>query len=116
MTFKEIQKILDDCKFPEYQIHAAVDGRGAWYLQATYVENDVDYNVNELQSTRRWLLSPLMIRGEIVQTAFKCIMTSYEHRAREHFQYRGRRIFGPHQDIDKLWDISDKEYFRETDV
>jgi hypothetical protein len=37
-----------------------------------------------------------------VQTAFKCVLTSIEHEAREQFTYSGARVFGPHFDVDAL--------------
>jgi hypothetical protein len=33
-------------------------------------------------------------------------MTSAEHRVREHFSYKGKRIFGPHIDVEKLLEMS----------
>lgn len=47
-----------------------------------------------------------MTPSEFVQTVFKAFLTSYEHRARESFLFRGRRVFGPHFNVDKLWEIA----------
>lgn len=52
--------------------------------------------------SRKWLLSPHMTDGEIVQTAFKAVLTALEHEAREQFTYRGTSIFDPHYDVEKL--------------
>jgi hypothetical protein len=46
-----------------------------------------------------------MVRSEIVSTAFKCVLTSAEHRCREHFSYKGERIYGPHYDVDALVEV-----------
>jgi hypothetical protein len=35
----------------------------------------------------------------------KCLLTSAEHRIREHFLYRGERVFGPHYDVDALVEL-----------
>jgi hypothetical protein len=43
-----------------------------------------------------------MTRSELVQTAFKAVLTSIEHEAREQFTYKGARVFGPHFDIEAL--------------
>lgn len=55
--------------------------------------------------SRKWFLSPHMTRGEIVQTAFKAVMTALEHEARELFKYKDVAIFDPHYDIDKLVEL-----------
>jgi hypothetical protein len=84
------------------------DTHGGIVLQATYLEADILTEVPEAQVTRKWLISPYATKSEIVQTAFKCILTSMEHRIREHFQYRGKRVFGPHFDVDDLYAICDR--------
>jgi hypothetical protein len=52
--------------------------------------------------SRKWLLSTHMTDGEIVQTAFKAVLTALEHEARERFTYRGWSIFDPHYDVEAL--------------
>lgn len=51
---------------------------------------------------RKWPISEYMTDGEIVQTAFKALLTALEHEAREKFTYRGVSVFDPHYDIEKL--------------
>lgn len=53
-------------------------------------------------NSRKWLLSPHMTDGEIIQTAFLATMTAMEHETREQFKYRGATIFDPHYDLEKL--------------
>lgn len=81
------------------------EGHGGVFLQANYQEQDVYKGPDstwETQYTRKWLLSPEMTESEVVQTAFKCVLTSMEHRTREHFKFHGARIFGPHFDVKDL--------------
>ncbi len=59
------------------------------------------------QTTRKWRLSRYMTKSELIQTALKCVLTSAEHQVREHFLYRQKRVYGPHFDVDKLWEIAD---------
>lgn len=93
--------LLCDVDFAGY-IFGVREGHGGVFLQAVYNDTDI-YTANvELQHTRKWLLSPSMTDSEIVQTAFKLCMTSYEHRCREAFKYQGARIFGPHFDVHDL--------------
>lgn len=110
MNIQEIRSVVGLCVFPEYVFEVTVDKRGAMYLQAHYTEPDVKTREPEKQFTRRWFISPAMCKGEIVQTVFKCVMTSMEHRVREHFKYQARPIFGPHFDVDSLWMICNEEH------
>jgi hypothetical protein len=105
MTMKDIQAILREIQYPEYDIYAEIDGRGEMYLQGSYREADIHTGTVELQRTRRWFISPEMRKSELVQTAFKCIMTSAEHRVREHFRYKGELVYGPHFDVEKLVEL-----------
>lgn len=41
-------------------------------------------------------------------TILKCALTSQEHRVREHFKYKGELVYGPHFDVDALWEIARK--------
>lgn len=102
MKIDEITVIVGACKFPDYTFNVWEDHRGAWYLQGSYREPDTVTSVWEVQKTRRWLLSPEMTKSEVVATAFKCVMTSQEHKAREWFTWEGVAIFQPHQDVDQL--------------
>ena len=97
-----IREIIRLCEFPEYTFRVELDGRGECYLQAEYLDRDVETGKLDLQVTRRWFLSPEMSRSEIVQTAFKCIITSREHSTREWFRYKGHAVFGPHFDVEAL--------------
>lgn len=102
MDSKEITELLLDVKFENYTFTLSSKNE-AMFLQARYMEPDIVTGKPELQSTRKWLLSPNMTKSEIIQTAFKCALTSMEHRTRELFTYRGKRIFGPHFHVDALW-------------
>lgn len=102
---EQVQDVVQCCTFKDYTFTVKVDGRGAWYLQGSYLEEDVDTGKWETQVTRRWFLSPAMTRSEIVQTVFKCALTSMEHRTREFFRYRGKAVFGPHFDVEALWQL-----------
>lgn len=58
---------------------------------------------------RKWRLSRHMTKSEVVQTAFKAVLTAIEHEAREQFTYRGQSIFDPHYDVDLLVDLRRRE-------
>lgn len=103
MNRSEIQDVLRDVAFPGYTFHVA--GEQRYYIQATFVAQCAESGNYATQYTRKWYISSLATRGEIVQTALKCVLTSLEHEARENFRYKGRAVFGPHFDVDKLWAI-----------
>lgn len=63
---------------------------------------------------RKWRLSIHMTNGEVVQTAFKALMTALEHEAREQFTYKGQMVMGPHLDID-AWAAYLKTHNMEAD-
>ena len=75
-------------------------------IQVEYPEKDIKSGVLELQVGRHWLIPETYGTGQILQTALKAILTSYEHRVREHFLWREKAIFQPHFDPEELLKIS----------
>lgn len=103
MNIAQAQAILADIHFPGFSFKVHGDFTGTTYLVATFLAPDANEPRDFLPHTsRKWLLSPHMIKSELVQTAFKCVLTSMEHEAREQFTFRGARVFGPHFDVDSL--------------
>lgn len=101
MTLDEMAELCGRITFPKMLIvvrtkndvpYLQITARG----QCNTTGEDVDWN------GRKWMLSEHMTPGEIVQTAFKAIMTAVEHETREQFRYFGQPIFDPHYDIDAL--------------
>lgn len=103
-TPEDVRAILNEIDCGEYQFNLLIK-EGDMFLQLAYVEPCIITGHEKVQKTRKWYISPWMVKNEIVQTALKAVLTSMEHRAREMFKYRGRRIYGPHFDVDALWVI-----------
>lgn len=105
MILGELKAILADIKCEvggtNWNIDAGNMGHG-FYVQLRYVEADIDTGNPEDQHGRKWYVSSHSTKSEVVQTVLKACLTSAEHMIREHFTYRGVRIFGPHFDVDKL--------------
>lgn len=99
---------IDEVTFPDYTFEYADGENSGARLRAYYMDTDVETGVLERQNTRWWVISQHAVKSEIVQTMFKCIITSKEHFTREHFLYRGRPVFGPHFDIDALYEICER--------
>lgn len=74
------------------------------YLQVKFRDRD-----GFVQFGRKWKVSEHMTKSELVQTAFKAVLTAQEHEIREQFLYKGRPIFSPHYDVDKLWELADPD-------
>lgn len=51
---------------------------------------------------RKWYLSASCTGSEVVQTAFKAVLTALEHEARESFHYKGVPVCDPHLDLENL--------------
>lgn len=94
-----MRAVVEEIGFPEYSFFVCESVRGFVYLQAEYDEADT---ITGIVEKRRWPLSPEMSKSEIVSTAFKCALTSMEHKTREWFLYRGRAVYQPHYDVDTL--------------
>lgn len=108
MNPAEMRKVLELCHYPGYTFYLSEIMFESSYLVACYDEKDTETGKVERQTTRKWLLNPEITASELVQTAFKCIMTSMEHRTREWFTYRGRPVMGPHPDVEMLVSVCDR--------
>lgn len=107
MNIDEMRAVVAEVKFPSW-VFVVKDGHGGIHLQGFFKARDATTYVGwRNHSTRKWLLSPYMTKSEIVQTAFKCVLTAVEHEAREFFTYKGKPIFGPHFDVDALRDLAE---------
>jgi hypothetical protein len=106
-TLSELEFLIAQIKYkPGWRI--TVHGTpGNFYLQIRFESEDPTTRVVGEQSGRKWFLSPHMTDGEVVQTALMAVLAAEEHEAREFFTYRGRAIFGPHFNLQKLIALCD---------
>lgn len=68
-----------------------------------------DTGVGYKLTSRKWMLSPHMTEGEVVQTALKAVLTAVEHEAREKFRYKGVALFQPHLPIAVMMERASEE-------
>ena len=108
MTTAELLQVVDWLRFPGYTFWVGTLAADVYFLQVRYDEPDVMTGVKETQQGRMWAFPADQTPGQVVQTAFKAILTSLEHRAREHFTYRGKPVLQPHLDVDRLWELLPK--------
>ena len=110
MTLEEMRAVIAEIEYSDYTFEI-FEKNGVPYLQGRYLEPDIVTGDLADQHTRKWQLSEYMVKSELVQTALKCALISAEHRVREHFKYRGQRIFGPHFDVDALYELAKAKRF-----
>lgn len=97
MTPQERLDILANVKYKDWRFVVGREVHGAPYLQLQWTgENGFPC------TSRKWLLSDHMTKSELVQTAFKAVLTAEEHEVREMFLYKEAAIFGPHFDVDDM--------------
>lgn len=102
----QFRATLDLCDFPGFSFVLGSDRSGEHYLQIQCYEGrcNVTGEAKEWKG-RKWRLSVHMTPSEVVQTAFKAVLTALEHEARENFKYRGVSIFDPHYDVERLVEL-----------
>lgn len=105
MTIEEVREIVSQISYEDYEFKV-LDYSGMMLLQGRYVEPDIITKDPTDQHTRKWYISSHAVASEIVQTALLCVLTSAEHRVREHFFYKGKRVFGPHFDVEALHELA----------
>lgn len=101
-----IEQWLSDVQYKDHQFKVNQDG-DRQYLQLEWHGLDSVTHEPMVVKGRKWFLSPFMTKGEVVQTALVAVLAAEEHEAREEFRYKGKAIFGPHFDIERLVAIAD---------
>jgi hypothetical protein len=102
MTNEQLQEILSNISILDRKLvaHEVVIGHNlGWHLQVQYMEADIFTGKLELQKSRKWLIEHDATESDVVETAFSAIMRSYDHVVKEHFLYKGKRVYSPHFDI-----------------
>ena len=92
-----IRKILTDVSYPGMTM--SFDDQ---MLQVEFTAECSKTGGVDTWKGRKWYISRHATKSEIVQTAFKAVLTALEHEAREKFRYRGLPVYGPHFNVDRL--------------
>jgi hypothetical protein len=109
-TREEIEMILK-CINYEDRVFTLVEKGDGFLLQLSYYERDIETHKTELQKSRKHYVSPFMAESEIVETAFLCASRSSEHVLREHFTYKGERVYSPHFDVKARLQMCERRAF-----
>lgn len=104
LTYKDMEDAVAQIEYKDWNLKIGMDGERL-YLQVQYYERCNKTSKVEVQSGRKWFLSQFMTKSELVQTAFKAVLTAEEHEVRERFRYRDQQIYGPHYNVDVLAEV-----------
>lgn len=98
----EFLLIVQRIEYPGFSFKI-VQNKQEIFLQVVCL-NGVNNETGEPESWtgRKWRLSRHMTNSEVVQTAFKAILTALEHEARELFRYRGVPVLHGHFDMEQI--------------
>jgi hypothetical protein len=111
-NLKEVLAIVSAVEFRDRRFIVLEKGDG-FLLQMQYRDMDVITGEIAEQHTRKWYVSPYATESEIVQTMLKCVLTSQEHIGREHFLYKGEKVYGPHLNVNDLITVAKQGRLRE---
>lgn len=117
LTLKDMHDLIDTITYkPGYKVllkrDAGEDGRR--FVQVAFERPDIVTGEMGVGYSGKRYVSEHMAKSEFVALVFGTFLALEEHECREMFKYRGRRIFGPHIDVDQLWEVARKVDVRET--
>lgn len=100
VTRNELWDTLKSINYPGLQFHLVM--KGPLYFLQVVNPYGVDSRTGQALSWkgRKWYISDHMTKSEIVQTAFKAVLTAMEHEARESFTFKGVPVCDPHLDLE----------------
>lgn len=117
-TIEQLRKILDNIKifdrrFDAYECRVRhgeldVEVEKGWLVSVVYEEADVVSGKVETQRSREWYIGEGATETDVVHTAFAAVMRSYDHVVKEHFTYKGVRVYSPHVDIEERLSVGRK--------
>lgn len=99
---------LDVLRGREYGLEFGLTEDGNTYVQVTCQRPDTYTGEFGTGRGGRRILSPEQSDSSIVRTVFAAFIAYEEHEMREGFQYQGKRVFGPHIDVDALVEVADR--------
>lgn len=80
--------------------------RGRYFFQISCYRLDAITGEEGRGKGGKAYLSEHMTDSELVQVAFGLYKSYWEHEARETFQWKDRRVFGPHISTEALWEVA----------
>lgn len=108
LTLTRLKDLVAQVRFHDWRFDVLEKGDG-FLVQAIFSAKDnfsTEPTLKE-QKCRKWYVSKHSSLGEVVRTLWKAVEAAVVHEAQEAFLYRGRPIFDPHRDPDKLWELTE---------
>lgn len=115
LSVRDMRDILRDIKYKDgyyFELLQDADG-GRMYVQVAFLRPDIVTGKEGWGRSGKRYVSEHMCKSEFVALCMGTVLALEEHEAREMFKYRGRRIFGPHIDVDALWEVARRVEVRE---
>jgi hypothetical protein len=109
--YDRVLAIVKDIGFKrarEYGVEVGVDERGIVYIQVLCDRPDTYTGEFGTGRGGRRLLFEAQSDSSIVRTVLAAFLAYEEHEVREAFQYKGKRIYGPHIDVEALVEVADR--------
>lgn len=105
---ERLSRIADEVTLANnFTLFIGRDGpKGRFYFQIQCYRLDVITKTMGYGYGGKAYLSEHASDSELVQTIFGLYKGYFEHEARESFEWRGRRVFGPHISTEALWDVA----------
>lgn len=106
MNIDELNRIVANCQLEVFGHRFAVRiiAKGDGFLiqlQCNMADNN-NVNHKSVQRGGKYYVSSFTIKDEVVGVLWKAMQDFIIHEAREGFLYRGKRIFGPHMNVEGL--------------
>jgi len=95
-TKEHLEAILANIQYKDWKFFLGEDLGGRLFLQVRFLAHCVVSGKLNEQRCRKWWVSPYMTETEIVDTAFKAVLSAEEHEAKEKFKYHNKVIHNPH--------------------
>jgi hypothetical protein len=100
-TFKEVESIINNISYKDWNMRVMEKGDG-FLLQVLFKAIDIKTGEMQEQRCRKWYISSHCCTSEVIRTAFKAIEAAELHELHENFNYKGKRVFDPHLNVEHM--------------
>ena len=107
VSVAQMRNIIEQIQYKSHVIMLKKDDdEDRYYVQVGFERPDIRNGEMGMGWSGKRYVSPHMTKSEFVQLVFGTILALEEHECRENFYYKGRRVYGPHIDVDALWSVA----------
>jgi hypothetical protein len=109
--FQRVHGIVSDidmAHLPAAGVEVGYHEIGGVYVQVTMERPDTMTGIWGTGRGGKVFIHPRQTTSSIVRTVLARFMAYFEHEVREAFLYKGKRIYGPHLDVEALVEVADR--------